>query len=136
MLGILLAAAATFQGLGDLPGGEVHSEALAISANGKVVAGRSSSDPSPEEGFVWTARDGMKPLLGPGGVHVGGEPRAVDASGKVITYIDEVEGGGGDARVKWVIRIESRDRTLTQMFDVRGDGRDEKVMEILGTRAN
>ena len=59
-----------------------------------------------------------------------------DASGKVITYIDEVEGGGGDARVKWVIRIESRDRTLTQMFDVRGDGRDEKVMEILATRAN
>ena len=36
-------AQASFQGLGDLPGGDFNSAAYAISADGSVVAGQSSS---------------------------------------------------------------------------------------------
>ncbi|MFO0747832.1 MAG: hypothetical protein U1F43_19520 [Myxococcota bacterium] len=51
------------EGLGDLPGGAFGSEALAVSADGKVVVGRSvATVDDSEEAFVWTARLGMKRL--------------------------------------------------------------------------
>ena len=118
MLAILLAAA-SFQGIGDLSGGEVQSEALAVSGDGKTVAGRSSSEHSPEEGLLWTAAKGLRPLLGPARKHVGGEPRAIDARGKMVAGkisgdsleaarwteaagwvpLPDLEGGGGDCQV-------------------------------------
>jgi uncharacterized membrane protein len=48
--------AATFHGLGHLPGGN-FSEAAAISADGSVVVGRSG-----EEGFRWSSETGMESL--------------------------------------------------------------------------
>lgn len=46
-------SAATFQGLGDLPGGDFASWAAAVSADGKVVVGQSKSA-NGSEGFRWT----------------------------------------------------------------------------------
>jgi len=83
----------SLRGLGDLPGGRFHSEALALSDNGQVVAGRSSSEFSEEEGFLWTRRDGLVPLLGPGPVHVAGEPRALTRSGHAIAGKIVAPGG-------------------------------------------
>src|SRR5262245_6777680 len=76
--------AAAFEGVGDLPGGIVHSEALGISDDGRVVTGRSSSARSSEEGFFKIAGDTLVPLLGPGGVPVTSEPRALTPDGSVI----------------------------------------------------
>jgi len=122
-IALLLAASgavASFRGLGDLPGGAFHSEALAVSDDGKVVAGRSASQHSEEEGFLWTAGGGPKEMPGPGGAHVPGEPRAIDASGKVAagkiflngsleaahytkekgwTLLGDLEGGGTGSQV-------------------------------------
>ncbi|MHC4475656.1 MAG: PEP-CTERM sorting domain-containing protein [Planctomycetota bacterium] len=56
-------ASASFQGLGDLPGGIFESRAFAISGNGKVVVGSSSSATSErEQAFIWTAESGMQGL--------------------------------------------------------------------------
>src|SRR6185503_19847348 len=64
-----------FLGLGDLPGGDSWSEALAISDDGSVVAGRSASTASREEGFRWTLAGGMEGLGGPPGLAPDSEPR-------------------------------------------------------------
>jgi uncharacterized membrane protein len=50
-----------FQGLGDLPGGVMSSTALAVSLDGSVVVGQSSSAQY-VEAFRWTAADGMRGL--------------------------------------------------------------------------
>src|SRR3972149_267880 len=53
--------AASFQGLGDLAGGEYKSYAYGVSGDGSVVAGYSVSD-SGREVFRWTAEGGMVSL--------------------------------------------------------------------------
>jgi uncharacterized membrane protein len=47
------------RGLGDLPGGVVHSGAEAISADGTTIVGSSRSG-SGFEAFIWDATDGMR----------------------------------------------------------------------------
>jgi len=54
----VLASTYTFQGLGDLTGGSFLSYARAVSADGSVVVGGSSSD-SGTEAYRWTAGGGM-----------------------------------------------------------------------------
>lgn len=49
---------ATFEGLGDLPGGVVFSRAYAVSADGSVVVGSSRGE-SGQEAFRWTRAEGM-----------------------------------------------------------------------------
>lgn len=50
--------AASFQGLGDLPGGDIYSSARKLSADGSVVLGN-SLDASGYRGYRWTSADGM-----------------------------------------------------------------------------
>ncbi|WP_287722282.1 hypothetical protein [Microcystis sp. M055S1] len=52
------AQAASFQGLGDLPGGSFSSDATGVSADGSVVVGQSTSA-SGNEAFRWTQATGM-----------------------------------------------------------------------------
>jgi probable HAF family extracellular repeat protein len=66
------ASAASFQGLGDLPGGATSSFARRVSADGKVVVGESNSEHSDlfddgPEAFRWTAGTGIVGLgvIGP-----------------------------------------------------------------------
>ena len=55
----VFATNASFQGLGDLPGGIFESNAYGVSADGSVVVGWSSSASGPEEAFRWTSGGGM-----------------------------------------------------------------------------
>ncbi len=48
-----------FVGLGDISGGQYLSEARAVSANGSVVVGSSSSEKGEKEAFRWTVRSGL-----------------------------------------------------------------------------
>jgi uncharacterized membrane protein len=54
--------AASFQGLGDLPGKRFSSEALDISGDGSTVVGSSSSFRDGHEAFIWDQEHGMKTL--------------------------------------------------------------------------
>jgi probable HAF family extracellular repeat protein len=55
------AGAAPFVGLGDLPGGDLSSFALGVSADGSVVVGAGNSAAG-NEAFRWTAATGMAGL--------------------------------------------------------------------------
>ena len=68
----------TVEALGDLPGGNFMSRAVAVSADGTLVLGISESDRG-QEAFIWTATGGMQGL-GDGT----GELRAMSADGSVI----------------------------------------------------
>jgi probable HAF family extracellular repeat protein len=77
------AAQASFMGLGDLPGGSVHSKALAVSSDGSVVVGFSFIT-SGVEVFRWTSGGGMVGLgdLPGGGVSSAGS--GVSGDGLVV----------------------------------------------------
>lgn len=75
--------AASFQGLGDLPGGEFKSVALAVSAHGSVVVGYSIST-SGQEAFRWTSGGGMVGLGDLPGGPFSSSARGVSADGSVI----------------------------------------------------
>lgn len=51
-----------FCGLGDLPGGEYESHAFGVSADGRVVVGKSVSSNGKEEAFRWKKDGGMRGL--------------------------------------------------------------------------
>lgn len=74
--------AASFQVLGDLPGGDFESRALGVSSDGSVVVGESSST-SGLEAFRWTSEGGMIGLgLLPG--RSWSSARAASADGSVV----------------------------------------------------
>ena len=77
---------ASFQGLGDLPGGIFYSQAFAVSANGACVVGLSTSKLG-QEAFRWTKSGGMQGLgglLGGSHGHFNCEARAVSADGSTV----------------------------------------------------
>lgn len=79
----LRTADAEVAGLGDLPGGDIWSSAIAISADGSVVVGQSSSIRG-SEAFIWTAHKGMIGLGDFGGGSFFSKATAVSANGSVV----------------------------------------------------
>ena len=77
------AQAASFMGLGDLPGGNFASGARGISADGLVVVGSGSSE-NGGEAFRWTAAEGMVGLGDLPGGDFGSIAFGVSADGAVI----------------------------------------------------
>lgn len=78
--------------LGDLPGGTANGGAYAISANGEVVVGYSSST-NGNEPFRWTSSGGMVGLGDLPGGGFGGAAQAVSADGSVIVGQGMADGG-------------------------------------------
>jgi len=76
----------TFRGVGDLPGGRVQSEALGVSEDGRVVFGESASERSSggAEAFVWTEKDGLRPLGGAFPPAAQSQPRASSPDGRIL----------------------------------------------------
>ncbi|MFN9671471.1 MAG: hypothetical protein ACK552_02380, partial [Microcystis sp.] len=96
------AQAASFQGLGDLPGGSFSSEAYGVSANGSVVVGYSSSSAG-SQAFRWTQGTGM---VGLGDLLGGGffsRSRGVSADGSVVVGEGNSSAGaiGGNEAFRW-----------------------------------
>ena len=75
-------------GLGDLPGGQIASFATAVSADGRVVVGESSSTASDccDEAFRWSLETGLTPLGDlPGGYdHLQSSAQDASADGSVV----------------------------------------------------
>lgn len=94
---------ASFQGLGDLPGGEYESRATAVSADGNVVVGVGESlnglGDRRTEAFRWTAAGGMVGLgILPGdGDHSWAEN--VSADGAVV--VGSATRGGAEVAFRW-----------------------------------
>jgi uncharacterized membrane protein len=125
-----------FQALGDLPGGEFRSEALAVSADGSTVVGWSRG---PEPGlpapvsfraFRWTLSEGMIELVDSDSTLTFVIARDVSADGSVVVgeYYDD---GTGTSNVPcyWtavggLTELVDTSGTLTGLrtFGVSGDG--------------
>lgn len=97
MIGTLLCSvsfgatlAASFQGLGDLPGAEFYSEAYGISGDGRVVVGASQSVVPPSysspanEAFYWTQATGMIGMGDFPGGKLSSQAKAASTNGNVI----------------------------------------------------
>lgn len=76
--------AASFQGLGDLTGGPVYSDAWSTSADGGVIVGASGSA-NGQEAFRWTEEEGMVPLGDLPGGQFQSIATAVSSNGSLIT---------------------------------------------------
>lgn len=102
----------TFVALGTLPG-SLGSEATAVSADGRVVTGASTSRAGLRTAFRWTAQQGVASLgLLPGGSF--SHATAISGDGGVI--VGEADGGGpGLHAFRWTV-----DTTLSQVEGLRG----------------
>ena len=86
--------AATFEGLGDLPGGQFVSRGRAVSGDGAVVVGGSSAGSG--GAFRWTSSGGMVNLgqLGDApGVGGGSDALGASSNGSVVAGTTETDGG-------------------------------------------
>ncbi len=114
----LSASAATFQGLGDLPGGSFFSRANGVSADGSVVVGLSDSG-TIAGAFRWTTGGGM---VGLGGSF--STAHAVSADGSVVVGESDNEAfrwtaGGGLVNLPVLPGSEG---FATRALDVSADG--------------
>lgn len=92
---VVRAFGASFEALGDLPGGDAFSAALGVSSDGSTIVGMSKSSASGTrtEAFVWTRAHGLEALGDlPGGVFTSAAG-AVSGNGSVIVGISESESG-------------------------------------------
>jgi len=90
--------AASFQGLGDLPGGDFYSAARAVSADGSAVVGAGQPADAYREAFRWTPSTGMQPLGHlPGGAFLS-EADAVSSDGLVVVGDSRSDLSGGAFR--------------------------------------
>lgn len=92
---VVRVSAATFEGLGDLPGSDRFSAALGVSSDGSTVVGmsRSGASGARTEAFVWTRARGLEALGDLGGGDFMSAAGAVSADGSVIVGISESAGG-------------------------------------------
>ncbi|MCP4247568.1 MAG: HAF repeat/PEP-CTERM domain-containing protein, partial [bacterium] len=86
---------ASFQGLGDLPGGSVFSLAQGVSADGSVVAGISESSTSTPgwEAFRWSVCDGMGGLGYLPGSIFNSSANGISADGSTIVGVSDSASG-------------------------------------------
>jgi probable HAF family extracellular repeat protein len=81
--------------LGDLPGGDVRASATAISGDGRVIVGYSSSILSPWQTFRWTETGGME-AIGAFGAY-----SAFDVSFDGTRIVGELYNGSTDVAYMW-----------------------------------
>ena len=115
--------AATFQGLGDLPGPSFNSEANAVSGDGSVVVGRANNAAGLFEAFRWTSADGIQGIGSPfasdaalgistdGSVIAGqGAAHEYDASRRLARQPVTARDHGGDVEFEFVRQRECQPR--------------------------
>ncbi len=91
---------ARFYPLGDLPGGRVWSSARAVSSDGRVVAGASSSADG-DEAFRWTVETGLVALGDLPGGAFRGIVRAMNGDGSVL--VGQSATSTGEAAIRWAL---------------------------------
>ncbi len=121
---------ASFQGLGDLPGGVSESSAQSVNADGSVVVGSSMSDAG-TQAFIWTESTGMVSLGNlSDNSFLQSWANSISADGKVIVGHGDPVGSGWDTykgfiwtQTDGMTEIGSLDTSSRFMaFGVSGDG--------------
>jgi len=115
-----LATIASFQGLGDLAGGSVHSSALGVSADGSVVVGWSDSTLG-GRAFRWTQASGMQQLGDLPSGDYAYEAHGVSADGSVVVG-KAVFSSSGSQGFRWTESGGVQSLGGGSAFDVSDDG--------------
>jgi probable HAF family extracellular repeat protein len=84
---------ATFQGIGDLAGGDIYSAASAVSGDGSVVVGASAAAGG-REAFRWTKADGIVALGSLTSTAFANSAENVSFDGSVIVGVASVDDFG------------------------------------------
>lgn len=82
-------------------GGEVFSEATAVSPDGRVIAGYGDVPGQGGSGFIWTAADGVRSLPLPVGVTGTQQPAAVSRDGDIVFGTIFLSGAGNQVAFVW-----------------------------------
>ncbi|MHC4676046.1 MAG: PKD domain-containing protein, partial [Planctomycetota bacterium] len=93
---------ASFQGLGDLPGGNFHSQVKDVSADGTTVVGWSSSASGSREAFHWTESNGMVGLGDLPGDSFYSQAYSVSTDGSVV--VGYGRPASGDEAFRWTYK--------------------------------
>jgi Predicted integral membrane proteins containing uncharacterized repeats len=120
---------ASFEGLGDLPGGKFESAALRISADGLVIVGNGMTETG-AQAFRWTQAEGMTSL---GNLHDSRfkQSWAVSVSENGTAIIGYGDPGSSDWKdyqgFLWIQRsgmteIRTTSHPIRQAFDISADG--------------
>jgi uncharacterized protein (TIGR02145 family) len=121
---------ASFQGLGDLPGGVSESSAQSVNADGSVVVGSSMSD-SGAQAFIWTESTGMVSLGNlSDNSFLQSWANSISADGKVIVGYGDPVGSGWDTYKGFIWTSEGGMREMGSLnnsarfmsFRISGDG--------------
>lgn len=115
----------SFQGLGDLPGGEYQSRAFAVSADGSAVVGYSASGSGEWEAFRWSGAEGMVPLGHLPGRELRSYALAVSADGSVVVGASSsAQGEEGGEAFRWTEAegMVGLDILNSRAWDVSADG--------------
>jgi probable HAF family extracellular repeat protein len=111
--------------LGDLPGGEIDARAQAVSDDGRIVAGQSSSAVG-KESFIWTEQSGMIALGDlPGGIFES-KPVDISADGRVILG----NGSTDQGQTPYLWDAEHGLRSLPEVFADQGIAFTESFAEM------
>ena len=92
-----LARAAELINLGDLPGGEVRSEAWGVSRDGSTVVGFSKGSYAVPEGFRWTRQTGLVSLGSLSSGSRRSQAIGVSADGSHVVGYTDLDNGGSAA---------------------------------------
>jgi probable HAF family extracellular repeat protein len=123
----------TFQGLGDLTHAGLGSEARAVSGDGSVVIG-SSTTPAGQQAYYWTAATGMVGLATPTG-QLWSWASGVSADGNwVVGYAGSSFGLAADWEgVRWNIATGAMDRFAVSGIGVWAKGISADGAVVVGT---
>ncbi|OHB48846.1 MAG: hypothetical protein A2Y10_06230 [Planctomycetes bacterium GWF2_41_51] len=107
--------AASFRGLGDLPGGSFYSRVHDVSADGSVVVGSSSSG-NGYEAFRWTSETGMQGLGDLPGRDFYSVAQGISGDGSVIVGYGHSSSGYSEA-FRWTVS-----EGMVSLGDLSGGG--------------
>jgi probable HAF family extracellular repeat protein len=112
---------ASFQGLGQIAGGDVQSYGLGVSGDGQVAVGYALDSTNVEHAFRWTQASGMQTIADTLG---GQSDEAWNASsdGSIISGIADDNSGAGHQAFRWQAATEMQGISIYDADDMSSDG--------------
>jgi len=112
---------ASFQGLGQIPGGDVQSFGLGVSGDGNVAVGYALDSVNVEYAFRWTQATGMQTIANTLG-GVSDEAHAASSVGSIVAGIADDNSGAGHQAFRWTAAGGMQGLGIYDADDMSSDG--------------
>jgi probable HAF family extracellular repeat protein len=114
-------SAASFQGLGQIPGGDVQSFGLGVSGDGKVAVGYSLDSLNVEHAWRWTQPTGMQTITNTLG-DPSAEGHAASSDGSIVAGLAYDNSGAGHQAFRWTAAGGMQGLGIYDADDMSSDG--------------